>query len=64
MRIIIHDTQHNNTTIMLSAIVVSVVLYFIRLSVIMLSVVAPDQNPWGLYYKTFYGRNLRIFIIS
>jgi hypothetical protein len=19
---------------------------------------------WGLYYKTFYGRNLRIFVIS
>jgi hypothetical protein len=21
-------------------------------------------KPWGLYYKTFYGRNLRIFVIS
>ncbi len=20
--------------------------------------------PWGLYYKTFYGRNLRIFVDS
>ncbi len=21
-------------------------------------------RSWGLYYKTFYGRNLRIFVIS
>ncbi len=21
-------------------------------------------ETWGLYYKTFYGRNLRIFVIS
>ncbi len=21
-------------------------------------------GPWGLYYKTFYGGNLRIFVIS
>jgi len=29
-------------------------------------VLAPIQmfHPRGLYYKTFYGRNLRIFIIS
>ncbi len=23
-----------------------------------------DSNSWGLYYKTFYGRNLRISVIS
>ncbi len=23
-----------------------------------------DKGPWGLYYKTFYGRNLKIFLIS
>ncbi len=23
-----------------------------------------DQEYWGLYFKTFYGRNLRIFVIS
>jgi hypothetical protein len=22
-----------------------------------------DSKAWGLYYKTFYGRNLRIFVI-
>jgi hypothetical protein len=22
------------------------------------------KRSWGLYYKTFYGRNLRIFVIS
>jgi hypothetical protein len=28
-------------------------------------IVSPDPSgPWGLYYKTFYGRNLRIFVIS
>jgi len=25
---------------------------------------SPDTDTWGLYYKTFYGRNLRIFVIS
>ncbi len=25
----------------------------------------PSEAPfWGLYYKTFYGRNLRIFVMS
>jgi hypothetical protein len=23
-----------------------------------------DSKSWGLYYKTFYGSNLRIFVIS
>jgi hypothetical protein len=23
-----------------------------------------EIDPWGMYYKTFYGRNLRIFVIS
>jgi hypothetical protein len=30
----------------------------------MLNLKKTNGLPWGLYYKAFYGRNLRIFVIS
>jgi len=45
---------------MLSVANKSIMPSVIILSVVMLNVVAPAR---GLYYKTFYGRNLRIFVI-
>ncbi len=63
------------SVVMLSAVMLSAVI----LKVVMLSVIMPniyilsDVNVsdtllcvavQGLYYKTFHGRNLRIFIIS
>jgi hypothetical protein len=64
--------------IMLSVIILSVIiLSFIMLSVIVLIVVVLaltasgiksnivySIDTRGLYYKTFYGRNLQIFVIS
>jgi hypothetical protein len=68
----INDNQHNNTTTMPSVIMVSVImLSVVMLNVAMLCVVVPEtvlvktyQLLGGKYYKTFYGFNLRIFVIS
>jgi hypothetical protein len=69
----INDTEHNDTAIMQSVIMVSVImLSVVMLNVVMLCVVVPvtvlvktyQILGGGLFYKTFYGRNLRILVIS
>ncbi len=41
---------------------------FSSVSQVVLSTTCPHEEmniqPWSMYYKTFYGRNLQIFVIS